>query len=166
MLADRLWAKTERVGDCLEWTGTRLPRGYGVIYGGPERRKVYTHRAAYEVTHGPVPDGMYVCHKCDNPSCVEPDHLFLGSPADNMQDMRAKGRERYPSPGEAHPTAKLSDLQVEEIRSRYVREYQRVSGGSGWRSNAVELSEEFGISRSQVGRIVRHQQRNQGEHRE
>lgn len=158
-LAERLWAKSEQVGECLEWTGSRLPRGYGVIYGGPDRRKMYTHRAAYEITYGPIPDGMVVMHKCDNPPCIKPDHLSLGTAGDNMRDMRSKGRDRYPPPGEAHPTARLADADVESIRSCYTREFRRVPGGTGWRSNALELAAEFGVSKSQIGRIVRHQQR-------
>lgn len=90
-LAERLWARcVETETGCLEWQGHTLRR-YGQIGVGTRQLK-YTHRVAWELTHGPIPDGMMVCHRCDNPPCCNPDHLFLGEPIDNTTDMIAKGR--------------------------------------------------------------------------
>ena len=92
-LAERLWSDVEKTdGGCWEWMGSRLPKGYGNLTF--QRRHLYAHRAAWEVTYGPIPEGMWVCHKCDNPPCTNPDHLFLGTVLENTRDMIAKGRAR------------------------------------------------------------------------
>lgn len=70
-----------------------MPRGYGVIYFNG--RQTYTHRVSYELHVGPIPDGLFILHRCDVPACVNPDHLFVGSAADNVADMMAKGRHRF-----------------------------------------------------------------------
>lgn len=79
---------------CILWAGTTVRYGYGAIYtrASGERRTVTAHRAAYMLANGPIPPGMHVCHKCDVPACVNPDHLFLGTAGDNLRDMVAKGR--------------------------------------------------------------------------
>lgn len=76
--------------ECWEWNGARTPDGYGVkrINGTLH----YTHRLAWEWANGPIPKGMFVCHRCDNPPCCNPDHLFMGTPSDNMQDCSKKNR--------------------------------------------------------------------------
>lgn len=79
---------------CLLWTGPANGLGYGRIHVVGTRRRAGAHRVAFEVVHGPVPQGMEVCHRCDTPSCVNVDHLFLGTHRDNMADMAAKGRSR------------------------------------------------------------------------
>ncbi len=93
-LADRFWIKVVRSGDdeCWGWSGT-TNKGYGRINVGGNM--VLAHRVAWELTSGLIPPGMCVLHSCDNPPCVNPNHLFLGTHADNMRDMRAKGRHRY-----------------------------------------------------------------------
>lgn len=97
-LAERLWARTVRTAaGCLEWQGAHDGKGYGQI-SEAHGRKIRTHRAAWQLTHGPIPEGMWVLHRRDNPPCCDPTHLFLGSAADNTADMVAKGRASGPSP--------------------------------------------------------------------
>ena len=91
--SDRLLRTTRISGDCLIWTGPATKDGYGVMTIG--RKKQYrVHRIAYEIANGEeIPPGLLVCHRCDTPLCVNPDHLFLGTARDNMRDMIAKGRK-------------------------------------------------------------------------
>lgn len=90
----RFWAKVDTSGDCWEWQGRRFPTGYGGFYAGG-RVNWYAHRFVWTLVNGAIPQGMHVCHHCDNPPCVRPDHLFLGTPKDNMRDRDRKGRSRF-----------------------------------------------------------------------
>lgn len=88
---ERFWSKVERGPACWVWTSTLNNKGYGVFYLAGKH--VYAHRMAWFLTHGVMPDD-FVCHRCDNPQCVRPDHLWLGSNSDNIHDSIAKGRFR------------------------------------------------------------------------
>lgn len=106
---------------CWLWTGATNGR-YGVVSrGGNGVAPEYAHRLAFERFSGSrIPSGLFVCHRCDQPLCVNPAHLFAGTPADNMADMALKGRGRtLARPGESHPMARLREADVLEIRRMY-----------------------------------------------
>lgn len=144
----RFWSKVDRSGDgCWEWQACRTSNGYGHSHTHTGMR--YSHRISYTLTCGPIPDGMHVLHRCDNPPCCNPAHLWLGTHDDNQADKVTKGRQ---AAGESVGTSKLTDHQVAEIRRRYVR-------GNRWRtcppgSSAADLAAEFGVTRNQVTRIA------------
>ena len=100
---------------CIEWTGSKNSADYGMI-GVRGRKLVLTHRLAWELKNGEIPSGMYICHKCDNPPCMNTDHLFLGAPKDNSIDRNIKGRQASHK-GRLNGRAKLTEDQVMEIRS-------------------------------------------------
>lgn len=116
-LAERLALHVEPQPDtgCIHWTGGNLVRGYGRIRVTPSRFEL-AHRVAYELRFGPIPAGLFVLHRCDNPLCVNPDHLFPGTHADNMRDMVAKNRAAD-ARGEKNPRAKLTAPDVQVIRA-------------------------------------------------
>lgn len=120
---------------CWLWEGAprRAEEGYGRIDVGG--KAVPAHRYSYEYHRGPIPSGMVVCHKCDTPACVNPDHLFLGTQGDNVRDCAAKGR-LVDNSGERSPLAKLTDAQVAEIRAMPKR----------W-GDGREVAARYGISR-------------------
>lgn len=143
--AEAVFSRSARGDGCWEWGRARTDKGYGSIriLG----RLYRAHRLAWEVTHGPVPNGLLVCHRCDNPRCVRPDHLFLGTAAENTADMLRKGRGRQPAPrrGEQHHNAGLTEGRVREIRRAYAR------GGITQKA----LGEHYGTTEAAVGAIVR-----------
>lgn len=89
----RFWSKVDKSGSCWEWTAGTNANGYGMY--DYEHRSWLVHRLAWTLTNGPIPSGLGVCHKCDNPPCVNPEHLFLGTQIDNMRDSRDKRRRIY-----------------------------------------------------------------------
>jgi len=113
-LEERFWAKVDKHGPngCWNWTAGEDGCGYGRIK--VNGKMAYAHRVSWELTNGPIPEGMQVLHHCDNPSCVNPAHLFLGTVADNSRDMVSKERQAR---GEAHSQAKLTEQEVYEIRA-------------------------------------------------
>lgn len=134
------WSHVDkRNGDgCWVWIGSFVVTGYGTLQ--VKGKSVGTHRYSYELHFGPISNGLFVCHRCDNRACVRPDHLFLGTIADNMNDAWSKQR-MYPNG--RHPGAKLFPEQVIEIRQRYA------SGESSRR-----LSAEYQINLTTIKKIV------------
>lgn len=139
-VAERFWAKVAKGDGCWEWRGALNTGGYGMQV--IQYRNTLAHRVSWELHNGPIPSGLLVCHRCDNRRCVRPDHLFLGTDADNFADMRAKGR--HPR-GEQHGRRRLTAAQVVEIRERYA------AGGV----RLLDLSREFGVSQALLSLIVR-----------
>lgn len=93
----RFWDRVRKSDGCWEWMGNRMPRGYGLISAEkPNGGSRLAHRVSWELHFGPIPKGLMVCHACDNPPCVRPDHLFLGTGLENSADMVSKGRQRKP----------------------------------------------------------------------
>jgi hypothetical protein len=136
---------------CWNWTASRFPAGYGQISGMVDgvRRNLYVHRVSYEIHCGPIPDGMLVCHKCDNRICGNPDHFFLGTYADNNADRSNKGRnatgekisgKRRSVHGLANGRVKLTEADVLAIRA--------AAGGP-----RLKLAKKYGVGPTQISRI-------------
>ena len=140
-LADKFWDSVHKTSsdECWLWTASCFSNGYGQIYNPGATRKA--HRVSWELHHGPIPDGMDVLHSCDNPPCVNPSHLFLGTHQDNMADRDRKGRG---AAGSKHPLTKLTTAQVLEIRELCASQTVQQK----------ELALRFGVSRSQICQIA------------
>lgn len=141
----RFWAKVDRRGpnECWEWRGARntnSDHGHFLFSAKPTRRLVMAYRVMWWLAVGRIPDGMNVCHRCDNPKCVNPAHLFLGTQADNLRDMREKRRHAH---GETNGHARLTRGVVEEIRAL---------ARSGSMTQAA-IAQQFGVDQSHVSNI-------------
>lgn len=134
----RFWEKVEKTDECWNWTASKKRDGYGQfrING----KIVAAHRVSYAAENGPIPDGMFVCHACDNPACVNPAHLFLGTDQDNKNDMYRKRRHVF---GEKHPLRKLTTDVVLKIR-------QDAKSGMSQRN----IARKYNTQRSQVSLIA------------
>ena len=144
---ERFWDKVGAMGPgCWEWVGSTRA-GYGRFYLD-RNTEVLAHRFSFQIHNGPVPKGMHVCHHCDNPPCVNPAHLFMGTPADNTRDAMRKGRlsdpPRMSLPGEANPNSRLTERDVLEMRRLYATEGRTLAA----------LAEQFGVTLSAVGQVV------------
>lgn len=143
-LEDRFWNKV-RIGDgCWEWTGNRTRTGHGYFWR--DGRNQIASRVVWEMERGPIPDGLWVLHDCpggDNPSCVRPGHLRLGTHQDNVDDMCRKGRQRS-CQGESAARAKLTADTVRQIRAK------RADGES-----LRVIAAAFGVNFSAVWKVVR-----------
>jgi len=152
-LEERFWAKVDKngpvpahcpeLGNCWVWTNAKHDFGYGKIWASasyPEDAQ----RVSWKLAYGPIPPGMYVLHRCDNPPCVRPEHLFLGTHKENMQDMTAKGRHGvFDRAGEKNGNAKLTEAQVVEIRER------AAAGERG-----LTLAAEYGLHFNKISAIL------------
>lgn len=134
-MIQRFWQKVDKSGECWLWRGARANRRYQTTSAWFNGRFASASRVSWEIANGPIPEAMYVCHKCDNPLCVRPDHLFLGTPGDNVRDMIRKGRQ--PS-----WIGKLTAEQVLAIRALAGTVSQR------------EIARQYGVDQSLVCRII------------
>jgi hypothetical protein len=146
-LVERFWPRVQKGPSYWLWTGARR-HAYGEILD--HGHKLYTHRVAYELTYGPLLPGQKVCHHCDTPLCVRPDHLFAGTQADNLRDCDRKGRkggfvipELRPR-GERCHQSKLTAAQVREIRERHAQ-------GEAIRA----LAQAYGVAQNSARRVIR-----------
>lgn len=142
----RFWSNVKKTETCWNWTGGTFGGRYGQFRVGS--KKVKAHRFSWWLSGRQIPHGLILCHRCDNEKCVKPDHLFLGTHADNAHDRDAKGRTATGHaprlPGELNPAAVLTATDVIEIRSRLVTGVKRRS-----------LASEFGVSLSTIHAIAR-----------
>jgi hypothetical protein len=159
-MTERFWSKVDKdgpvpqhrpeLGRCWTWTGSRQPRGYGTF--GVGHKSELAHRIAYRIEHGAVPARLHVLHACDNPPCVRPSHLFIGTQTDNNRDAWTKGRSVLPPPpkpsqrtrGERMGAAKITDAQARDIFNRYH------AGGVTQQA----LADEYGLNQRTISKIA------------
>lgn len=142
-MQDRFWEKVDKGDGCWEWNATlSKDGGYGMFYISAKRHTVKAHRVSWELANGAIPKGQLVCHRCDNPKCVRPDHLFLGDYLANNQDMVRKER---------HGMMKFTHAQVVRLRDLY-RKYR----GDGKRDflSHRRIADWFGVSRSTISHLL------------
>lgn len=158
-LEERLWRRVDRSGGpdaCWPWTGWRDADGYGRIsLGGRNAGHIGTHRAALQTAIGPLADNMFACHRCDNPPCCNPAHLFAGTHADNVRDSASKGRahgalgaDHHRSKLHAHIAAIVTRLDAGEPKAAIARSYgvakcaiQAIASGRSYRREVERLRE-------------------------
>ena len=155
IINQRFWSNVDKSGDCWLWQGLVLNSGYGQFYAAGKRYRA--HRYSWILAHGPIPEGLSVCHTCDNPLCVNPDHLWLGTTLANQLDAVRKGRKAsgiksgaYTHPeqvqrGETHPSAKLTEADVLYLRRIWRRGHKRGDG-----TGITALARAYGMSTSSI----------------
>jgi len=144
-IAERFWKRVTPgpFTECWLWQGVKR-NGYGMLSADRTGKGIGAHRVSWMIHFGEIPDGLFVCHRCDNPSCVNPAHLFLGTLRDNHADMMAKGRDGHgAAKGISNPSAKLTESQVKEIRAMAAQGMTQ-----------VEIGQRFGITQAHVSDIV------------
>ena len=136
---ERIESKVEKIPEagCWIWMGATQVRGYGELIS--HGRKHFAHRASYQAFVGPIPEGMNVCHSCDNVYCVNPAHLFLGTQKQNLEDMAKKGRSTI---GERNPMAKLTEENVREIKEHLKQGH-----------HPYQIGKRFGVTASAINLI-------------
>lgn len=140
VMAEYFWHRVEVTDGCWRWTAFRDKKGYGRLSASRFGIPLLAHRVSYVLHRGEIPDSMFVCHHCDNPPCVRPDHLFIGTHKDNMADMASKGR----AGGYRATCAKLTREQVLQARQLTAE---------GW--SAAQIGRLFGVKRATIQRIRR-----------
>lgn len=136
----RFLAKVDRGGGCWTWRGAHWRSGYGRF--SVDGQSVPAHRVAWELANGSIPAGMLVLHRCDNRGCVRPEHLFLGTHADNSQDMAVKGRSLR---GDRNPQVRLLDAEVDAVRQVY----------EAGKVTMARLAERYGVHEKTIWRVLR-----------
>jgi hypothetical protein len=149
---ERFWSHVNKSDGCWEWTAGLNTGGYGQFKVKAGGSLVPASRFSWTIHFGPIPDGLLVCHHCDNRPCVRPDHLFLGTHQHNMADMVRKGRQASMNPAHAvvlrMAVAKLTPELVVEIRKVYA------AGGVSMR----QLAEQYGVNKSNIVRAINRRQ--------
>ena len=148
---ERFYKKVKEMpSGCHEWQNAKA-NGYGVINIGGKRK--YAHRLAWSWENGDIPDGLFVCHTCDNRACVNPKHLFLGSHGDNVRDMWAKGRGVNPSArGEDNPASKITQKQANHVKE-LLSSVKRYPSGMAVHGELIRVSKETGVPHGTVNQI-------------
>ena len=145
-IVERFWSTVVVRKNCWEWSGYSNGNGYGILSVNSRsegiRYNIYAHRLSWEIYKGHIPEGMWVLHKCDNPACTNPKHLFLGTNKDNMEDCSRKGRQNGRAkarPGILNGNVCLTEKQVREIKSNTV--------------GCTELGRRLGVHKSLISAI-------------
>lgn len=153
----RFWEKVQKTDGCWIWTGSKRNKGYGAFSYTVNGRLIQgrAHRYSYELHKGEIPPGLFVLHRCDNPACVNPDHLFLGTNEDNIRDMLAKGRH---IPGGTHignagDWKRGTEHHAAKLTPDDVREIRRLHAEGGW--SYGQLGKRFGVNASAAYKIVK-----------
>ena len=139
---ERFWSKVDKTGDCWIWLGGVSGDGYGRFWDGPEKM-IGAHRFSWLLAGESIPEGEYVCHHCDNPPCVRPSHLFVGTQQDNIDDKMRKGR---------HVASKGSDNGMSLLSEEDVR---NICGEFNRGTNQNKIARQYGISKKHISDIIR-----------